>query len=244
MIPPRERGRYSGYLGAVLGARHRRRPADRRRHHRHELARLALVLLRGRAVRGGRHRAAAEDPAPARRQARRCKVDWLGATSSPARSRCCWSGYLSPGATSNGCRGRPRVMVLGAIVIGVLAVFVESRAERADHPAAPVPQPHHHPRRRSPACSSVSRCSVQRSSSASTSSWPRRQAPTMSGLMTIPMIPGCSSPRRSSGQDHHQTGRWKAWLVAGGVLVTAGFGAAGHDPLRHPVLAARRSTWR
>ena len=35
VVPPRERGRYTGLFGAVFGVRERRRPADRRLHHDH-----------------------------------------------------------------------------------------------------------------------------------------------------------------------------------------------------------------
>ena len=69
MISPRERGRYSGLLGGVMARRHGRRPADRRRDRRHQLARLALVLLRRRPVRRGRPGRAAAHPAPAGDQA-------------------------------------------------------------------------------------------------------------------------------------------------------------------------------
>ena len=44
MVAPRERGRYSGYIGAVVRARHRQRAADRRRRRR-LAARLARHLL-------------------------------------------------------------------------------------------------------------------------------------------------------------------------------------------------------
>ena len=45
MVTPRERGRYSGYIGAVFAARHGQRPAHRWRHRRLP-ARLARLLLR------------------------------------------------------------------------------------------------------------------------------------------------------------------------------------------------------
>ncbi|QWB24590.1 MULTISPECIES: MFS transporter [Streptomyces] len=52
----------------------------------------------------------------------------------------------------------------------------------------------------------------------------RDKSPTMSGVMTIPMIAGLFVSSTVSGQVITRTGRWKAWLVAGGVLVTAGLG--------------------
>ncbi|MFF4020205.1 MFS transporter [Streptomyces sp. NPDC001843] len=50
----------------------------------------------------------------------------------------------------------------------------------------------------------------------------RDKSPTMSGVMTIPMIGGLFVSSTVSGQFITRTGRWKAWLVSGGVLVTAG----------------------
>ncbi|MBC9728060.1 MFS transporter [Streptomyces sp. TRM68367] len=55
----------------------------------------------------------------------------------------------------------------------------------------------------------------------------RDKSPTMSGVMTIPMILGLFVSSTVSGQVITRTGRWKAWLVAGGVLVTAGLGLLG-----------------
>jgi MFS family permease len=45
--------------------------------------------------------------------------------------------------------------------------------------------------------------------------------------MTIPMIGGLFVSSTVSGQFITRTGRWKAWLVSGGVLVTAGLGLLG-----------------
>ncbi|WP_329039303.1 MFS transporter [Streptomyces sp. NBC_00178] len=55
----------------------------------------------------------------------------------------------------------------------------------------------------------------------------RGKSPTMSGVMTIPMIAGLFLSSTISGQVITKTGRWKAWLVTGGFLVTAGLGLLG-----------------
>ncbi|WP_107049998.1 MFS transporter [Streptomyces bicolor] len=55
----------------------------------------------------------------------------------------------------------------------------------------------------------------------------RGESPTMSGVLTIPMIVGLFVSSTVSGQVITRTGRWKAWLLAGGVLVTAGLGLLG-----------------
>ncbi|WAZ22717.1 MFS transporter [Streptomyces cinnabarinus] len=55
----------------------------------------------------------------------------------------------------------------------------------------------------------------------------RDMSPTMSGVMTIPMIAGLFVSSTVSGAVITKTGKWKAWLVTGGVLVTAGLGLLG-----------------
>ncbi|MER6101220.1 MFS transporter [Streptomyces sp. NPDC001832] len=55
----------------------------------------------------------------------------------------------------------------------------------------------------------------------------RGKSPTMSGVMTIPMIAGLFISSTVSGRIITRTGRWKAWLVTGGFLVTAGLGLLG-----------------
>lgn len=52
----------------------------------------------------------------------------------------------------------------------------------------------------------------------------RDKSPTMSGVMTIPMIGGLFISSTVSGIIITKTGRWKAWLLTGGVLLTAGLG--------------------
>lgn len=55
----------------------------------------------------------------------------------------------------------------------------------------------------------------------------RDKSPTMSGVLTIPMIAGLFVSSTVSGQVITRTGRWKAWLLAGGVLVTSGLALLG-----------------
>ncbi|WP_171113654.1 MULTISPECIES: MFS transporter [unclassified Streptomyces] len=55
----------------------------------------------------------------------------------------------------------------------------------------------------------------------------RDKSPTMSGVLTIPLIAGLFLSSTVSGQIITRTGRWKAWLLAGGVLVTGGLGLLG-----------------
>ncbi|MFG3662184.1 MFS transporter [Streptomyces sp. NPDC047706] len=55
----------------------------------------------------------------------------------------------------------------------------------------------------------------------------RDESPTMSGVLTIPLIGGLFVSSTVSGQVITRTGRWKTWLLAGGVLVTGGLGLLG-----------------
>ncbi|MEV0642901.1 MFS transporter, partial [Streptomyces sp. NPDC050619] len=55
----------------------------------------------------------------------------------------------------------------------------------------------------------------------------RDKSPTMSGVMTLPMILGLAGASTFSGRIITRTGRWKGWLLAGGALVTAGLGLLG-----------------
>ena len=55
----------------------------------------------------------------------------------------------------------------------------------------------------------------------------RGQSPTMSGLMTLPMILGLLVSSTLVGRIITRTGRWKRFLVAGSALLTAGFALMG-----------------
>ena len=165
-----------------LRRRHRRRPAARRRHHRHRagsagagastsacpFAVIALIVLQKtlQLPRGQAARSRSTGPAPSSSAAAVSlllvwvtfagdKYDWIS-----------WQTYAMVGGSVAARR--------------CSSSLVESKAERADHPAAAVPQPHHH--------AGLARLALRRrrdvraapSSSASTSSWratSRRRCP-------------------------------------------------------------------
>ncbi|GAA1836658.1 MFS transporter [Pseudonocardia ailaonensis] len=52
-------------------------------------------------------------------------------------------------------------------------------------------------------------------------------SPTAAGLLTLPMIVASTVAATVSGQVITRTGRWKGFLVGGGALLTAGFGLLG-----------------
>ncbi|MBC7276188.1 MFS transporter [Nocardioides sp.] len=55
----------------------------------------------------------------------------------------------------------------------------------------------------------------------------RDKSPTMAGVMTIPMIAGLFLSSTISGQVITRTGKWKAWLVVGAALIVGGLGMLG-----------------
>ncbi|MET7695312.1 MFS transporter [Streptomyces sp. NPDC005483] len=59
----------------------------------------------------------------------------------------------------------------------------------------------------------------------------RGDSPTKSGVMTIPFIAGLFVSSTVSGRIITRTGKWKGWLLTGGVLLTAGLALLGM--LRH-----------
>ncbi|MFJ3672585.1 MDR family MFS transporter [Streptomyces sp. NPDC090106] len=59
----------------------------------------------------------------------------------------------------------------------------------------------------------------------------RGDSPTRSGVMTIPFIAGLFVASTVSGRIITRTGKWKGWLLTGGVLLTAGLALLGM--LRH-----------
>ncbi|MFF4902758.1 MFS transporter [Streptomyces sp. NPDC001068] len=59
----------------------------------------------------------------------------------------------------------------------------------------------------------------------------RGDSPTRSGVMTIPFIAGLFVSSTVSGRIITRTGKWKGWLLTGGILLTAGLALLGM--LRH-----------
>lgn len=55
----------------------------------------------------------------------------------------------------------------------------------------------------------------------------RGDSPTRSGVMTIPFIAGLFAASVVSGRIITRTGKWKGWLLSGGVLLTAGLALLG-----------------
>ncbi|WP_236241948.1 MDR family MFS transporter [Streptomyces sp. CC228A] len=225
MIAPRERGRYSGYLGATFAVATVGGPllggviTDTDWlgwrwcfYVGVPFALLALVVLQ-RTLR-----------LPVVR--REVKVDWTGAALVSAAVSLLLVWVTFAGDKYAWLSWQTYVMTGGSLALAALFVRVENRA--AD-PVIPLRLF----RNRTIALASLASLFVGVAMFAGTVFFSqyfqlaRNESPTMSGVLTIPMIAGLFVSSTVSGRVITATGRWKAWLVAGGALVTAGLGLLG-----------------
>ncbi|WP_280366288.1 MFS transporter [Nocardia wallacei] len=225
MIAPRERGRYSGYLGATFAVATVGGPllggviTDTSWlgwrwcfYVGVPFALIALVVLQKTLH------------LPVTR--REVKVDWLGAFLVTA-AVCLLLVWVSfAGDRYEWMSWQTLTMVPGSLLLAVVFVLVEFRA------AEPI-VPMRLFRNRTITLASAASLMVGTAMFAGTVFFSqyfqlaRGESPTMSGVMTIPMIGGLFIASTVSGQVITRTGRWKAWLVCGGALVTAGLGLLG-----------------
>ena len=114
-------------------------------------------------------------------------------------------------------------MAGGALVLLALAVWVESRASE---PLLPLPVLAN----RTVAMTAIASALVGVAMYGSTVFLSQYfqislgHSPTVSGLLSLPMIAGLLVSSTVAGGLISKTGRWKRFLVAGGVLLTTGFG--------------------
>ena len=72
----------------------------------------------------------------------------------------------------------------------------------------------------------------------------RGYSPTHAGLLTIPLMAGAAaSPPPVAGQIISRTGRWKKFLVGGGICLVARPGRPRHPGPHHAAVAGAASTW-
>ncbi|MER7856626.1 MFS transporter [Streptomyces bacillaris] len=226
MIAPRERGRYSGYLGAVFAVATVGGPllggviTDTSWmgwrwcfYVGVPFAVIALVVLQK----------TLKLPVVKREGV---KVDWSGAFFISAAVSLLLIWVTFAGDKYDWLSWQTYVMVAGSVLLGLVFVLVESRAAEPIIPLRLF-------RNRTIALASVASLFVGIAMFAGTVFFSqyfqlaRGKSPTMSGVMTIPMIAGLFLSSTVSGQVITKTGRWKAWLVSGGFLVTAGLGLLG-----------------
>ncbi|MGW1984589.1 MFS transporter [Streptomyces collinus] len=225
MISPRERGRYSGYLGATFAVATVGGPllggviTDTSWlgwrwcfYVGVPFAVIALIVLQKTL-----HLPVVK---------REVKVDWGGATLISAAVSLLLIWVTFAGDKYDWVSWQTYTMVGGSILLGALFVLVESKASEPIIPLRLF-------RNRTITLASLASLFVGVAMFTGTVFFSqyfqlaRDKSPTMSGVLTIPMIGGLFISSTVSGQFITRTGRWKAWLVSGGVLVTAGLALLG-----------------
>ncbi|MEU3311505.1 MDR family MFS transporter [Streptomyces sp. NPDC006662] len=225
MISPRERGRYSGYLGAVFAVATVGGPllggviTDTSWlgwrwcfYVGVPFAVIALIVLQ-RTLH-----------LPVVR--RDVKVDWLGAFLISGAVSLLLIWVTQAGDSYDWISWTTLAMTGGAVVLGLLFLLVESRASDPIIPLRLF-------RNKTISLASGASLFVGIAMFSGTVFFSqyfqlaRGESPTMSGILTIPMIGGLFVSSTVSGQIITKTGKWKAFLVSGGVLLTAGLGLLG-----------------
>ncbi|MEW2487964.1 MFS transporter [Streptomyces sp. NPDC048411] len=225
MIAPRERGRYSGYLGAVFAVATVGGPllggviTDTSWmgwrwcfYVGVPFAVIALIVL--------------QKTLKLPVVKRDVKVDWTGAFFISAAVSLLLIWVTFAGDKYDWLSWQTGVMLAGSLVLALLFLYTESRASEPIIPLRLF-------RNRTITLASAASLFVGIAMFAGTVFFSqyfqlaRGKSPTMSGVMTIPMITGLFLSSTISGQIITKTGRWKAWLVSGGFLVTAGLGMLG-----------------
>jgi EmrB/QacA subfamily drug resistance transporter len=225
MISPRERGRYSGYFGATYAVATVGGPlvggviTDT-----HALgwrwcfyvvvpfALIALVVLQKTI-----HLPVVK---------REVKVDWLGAFFVSAAVCLLMVWVTLAGDQYPWISWQTFVMVPGSVVLGLIFLWVESKASEPIIPLRLF-------RNTTITLTSLASVFVGVAMFAGTVflsqyfQLARGRTPAMSGVMTIPLVAGLFVASMASGQIITRTGRWKGFLVAGGLFLTGGAATLG-----------------
>ncbi|MGY0025171.1 MFS transporter [Streptomyces sp. cg35] len=226
MISPRERGRYSGYLGATFAVATVGGPllggviTDTSWlgwrwcfYVGVPFAIIALIVLQK----------TLKLPVVRRDNV---KVDWAGAffITAAVCTLLLWVTFADD--KYDWLSWQTGAMVGGAVVLALIFILVETKAAEPIIPLRLF-------RNRTITLASIASLFVGVAMFAGTVFFSqyfqlaRGKSPTMSGVMTIPMIGGLFISSTVAGQVITKTGKWKAWLVSGGVLITAGLGLLG-----------------
>ncbi|MGY1452157.1 MDR family MFS transporter [Streptomyces sp. SS8] len=226
MIPPRERGRYSGYLGATFAVATVGGPllggviTDTSWlgwrwcfYVGVPFAVLALIVLQK----------TLHLPVVKRENV---KVDWLGASFVTAAVSLLLIWVTLAGNSYGWLSWQTYTMVGASLLLTLAFVVTESRAAEPIIPLGLF-------RNRTITLTALASLFVGIAMFGATVflsqyfQLARGESPTMSGVLTIPMIGGLFVSSTVSGLVITRTGRWKAWLVVGAVLLTAGLGLLG-----------------
>jgi EmrB/QacA subfamily drug resistance transporter len=224
-IPPRDRGKYSGYMGAVMAVATVSGPliggviVDTSWlgwrwcfYVCVPLAVISLVIL--------------QKYLHLPLFKREVKVDYLGAIliSITASLPLIWVTFA--GQKFDWVSWQSALFVGGAILFGILTVMVENRVREPLVPLKVV-------RQRTTALAIVASMAVGVAMFGSALflgqyfQVARGYSATEAGLLTIPMMLGSFIGSVGAGQMVSRFGKWKRYLIAGGILLTAGLGILG-----------------
>ncbi|WP_435874265.1 MFS transporter [Nocardia fluminea] len=224
IVSPRERGRYSGYMGAVMAVSMSGGPilggvvVDSPLGWRWcffvcvPLAVIALVLLQ-RTLR-----------LPTERK-EGVSIDWLGAAllTAGVSVLLIWVSFAGK-ADYYAWFSRESALYVGAGVLLLLAtLLVESRAKSPIIPLRIVTE-------RTTGLAIIASIAVGIGMFGATTflgqyfQTARGYSPTVAGVLTIPMVAGMLVGSTTSGQLITRFGKWKAFVVTGGALLVVGFG--------------------
>ncbi|WP_344299772.1 MDR family MFS transporter [Sinomonas flava] len=226
MIPPRERGKYSGYMGAVMAVGTAGGPllggfiVDSPLGWRWTffvcvpLAVVALFLI--------------QTTLKIQHVKRPAKIDWLGTIllTASVSTLLIWVSFAGKADYYDWWSWQTAVMVGGSLLGLILLVVVESRVAMPIIPLKIVAN-------RTTALSILASAAVGVAMFASSSflgqyfQVARGATPTEAGLLTLPMIAGNFLGSVVSGQIITRTGKWKRWLVLGSILTIASLGLLG-----------------
>ncbi|MFP3463093.1 MFS transporter [Arthrobacter globiformis] len=226
MIPPRDRGKYSGYMGAVMAVGTAGGPllggfiVDSPLGWRWTffvcvpLAVVALILL--------------QITLKIQHVKRPAKIDWLGSIllTSGVSLLLIWVSFAGNPDYYDWWSWQSALMVGGGVVLLALLVVVESKVEQPIIPLKIISE-------RTTALAIWASVAVGVAMFGSSTflgqyfQVARGATPTEAGLLTLPMIAGNLIGSVVSGQLISRTGKWKRYLIAGTVLLIGGLGLAG-----------------
>lgn len=226
MIAPRNRGKYSGYMGATMAVATAGGPllggfiVDSPLGWRWTffvcvpLAIVALVLL--------------QFTLKIKHIRRPAKIDWLGSLllTTGVSLLLIWVSFAGNPEYYDWLSWQSAAMVGGSIVLLALLVLVEARVEQPIIPLKIISE-------RTTALAIIASMAVGVAMFGSSTflgqyfQVARGATPTEAGLLTLPMIAGNLIGSVATGLLISRTGKWKGYLLAGSVFLIGGLGLAG-----------------
>ncbi len=227
IVSPRERGRYSGYMGAVMAVAMTGGPVlggvivDSPLGWRWcfyvcvPLAVIALVLLQ----RTLHIRTVRQD---------NVSIDWLGATllTAGVSVLLIWVSFAGKAGYYGWMSAETVLYVLGGLALLAATVVVESKVSSPIIPLKIITE-------KTTGLAIIASIAVGVGMFGATTflgqyfQTSRGYSPTAAGLLTIPMVVGMLVGSVGSGQLISKFGKWKAFVVSGAALMVAGFALLG-----------------